>query len=203
VFASVPSYDPSGPPPSPLRNGVGTVTFSLGLIVVFGLVVYAAWSVVDGLTAATSAIGSAVMPATHGAAKNVATAPPVAARLGPATPSGTTMAFDQLWTAGDGNTIVAGTPTVSTSAHAGESVIRVPVTLTNNGAQDWNPMSTTFVGTLNHAPVPESTEGDWSYSTPIVPRTSVTLTKVFVTGPGQFTLTMSTPHGVALFSGHV
>ncbi|MGH3792082.1 MAG: hypothetical protein ACRDQ9_15055, partial [Pseudonocardiaceae bacterium] len=148
MFASVPSYGPSGPPPSPLRNGVGTVTFSLGLIVVFGLVVYAAWSVVDGLTA----VGGTIMPATHGAAKNVATAPPVAARLGPATPRGTTMAFDQLWTASDGNTIVAGTPTMSTSTHAGESVIRIPVTLTNNGAQDWNPMSTTFVGTLNHAP---------------------------------------------------
>jgi hypothetical protein len=113
------------------------------------------------------------------------------------------MAFDQLWTAGDGNTIVAGTPTVTTSERTGEPVIRIPVTLTNNGEREWNPVSTTFIGRLNHAPVPESTEGDWMYSTPIVPHTSVTLTKVFVTGPGEFTVTISTPHGVALFTGQI
>jgi hypothetical protein len=92
---------------------------------------------------------------------------------------------------------------MGTSAETGESVIVVPVTLTNNGERDWNPVSTSFVGKLNHATVPESAEGDWMYRTPIVAHTSVTLTKVFVAGPGQFSLTASTPNGVALFSGQV
>jgi hypothetical protein len=199
VFVPAPSYGSFRPRSNPLRSGLGIVTFSLGLVVVFGLVGYAGCSAIAGLAAA----GGAIQPTAHGAAKDVATAPPVATRPATATPSGTTMAFDQLWTAGNGNTIVAGAPTVSTSAQAGQSVIRIPVTLTNNAERNWDPAFTTFVATLNHAPVPESTEGDWMYSTPIVPHTSVTLTKVFVTGPGQFTLTMSTPHGVALFSGRV
>jgi hypothetical protein len=216
VFVAAPLYGSVGSPPSPVRKGMGLVTFVLGLMTAFGLVVYVAWFAVAGLVAVGSAVqhvGGAITgsgehgvsaPSTpaRGAGKAVATVPPVPTR--PAgTPSGTTMAFDQLWTSSDGNTIVAGAPTVSTSTQTGESVIRVPVTLTNNGERDWNPVSTTFVGRLNHATVPESTEGDWMYSTPIVPRTSVTLTKVFVTGPGQFTLTMSTPHGEALFSGQV
>jgi hypothetical protein len=205
---SVPAAPPYGsfrPLPNPLRNGMGMVTFALGLMVVFGLVGYAAWSAVTAL----STVGGAVADSSehgsseHGPTTHIATAPPVAVLPVAATPSGTTMAFDQLWTSSDGNTIVAGAPTVGTSAHTGESVIRIAVTLTNNGQRDWNPVSTTFVGRLNRAPVPESTEGDWTYSTPIVPRTSVTLTKVFVAGPGQFTLTMSTPHGVALFTGRV
>ena len=35
------------------------------------------------------------------------------------------------------------------------------------------------------------------------PGASVTLTKVFLAGPGDFTLTISTPHGVAFFGGQV
>jgi hypothetical protein len=222
-------YGSFAPPPRPLRNGVGIVTFALGLMVVFGLVVYAAWLAIAALSAVASAaqhVGGAVAGSTgpnstgpsstgpnsrgHGASTHNATAPPVAALPVAATPSGTIMAFDQLWTSHDGNTIVAGAPTVGTSAQTGESVVRVAVTLTNNGEQDWNPVSTTFVGKLGHAPTPESTEGDWMYSTPIVPHTSVTLTKVFaagtkvfVAGSDQFSLTMRTPHGVALFTGRV
>ena len=82
-------------------------------------------------------------------------------------------------------------------------MIVVPVTLTNNCERDGNPVSTSFVGKLNHATVPESAEGDWMYRSPIVAHTSVTLTKVFAAGPGQFSFTASTPNGVALFSGHV
>jgi hypothetical protein len=82
-------------------------------------------------------------------------------------------------------------------------MIQVPVTLTNNGERDWVPESTGFVGTLDNAPIPESTEGDWMYRAPIVPHTSVTLTKVFMSKPGQFGLKVSTPDGVALFAGQV
>ncbi|MGH3770852.1 MAG: hypothetical protein ACRDRW_05560, partial [Pseudonocardiaceae bacterium] len=132
------------------------------------------------------------------AAEHIATAVPVAP-----TPSGSQLAFDQLWTCGDGNTIVAGAPTMGTSAHTGEPVIQVPVTLTNNTERAWSPVSSTFAGTLNRAPVAESAEGDWMYSAPIVPHTSVTLTRVFVGGAGRFALTVRTPHGVALFSGRI
>jgi hypothetical protein len=187
VYIPAPSYGSVKP-----RNGVGIVTFSLGLIVMAGLVGYAAWLAVTGL--ATD--GSAAQPAMPGAVQ--ATARPAAA-----TPGGTTMAFDQLWTASDGNSIVVGPPTVGTATHTGEPVIQILVTLTNNSEQDWNLESTTFAGKLNRTPVPESTEGDWMYSAPIVPHTSVTLTKVFITGPGQFTVAISTPHDVALFSGRV
>lgn len=180
----------------------GVVSFMLGLLVAFGLVVYATWL---GVAALTAVEGATQHVGVTDASAHLASVPAVAAPPQPlaATPSGTTMAFDQLWTASDGNTIVAGTPTMGTSAETGESVIVVPVTLTNNGERDWNPVSTSFVGKLNHATVPESAEGDWMYRSPIVAHTSVTLTKVFVAGPGQFSLTASTLNGVALFSGHV
>ncbi len=223
-----PPYGSFTPRPGPLRNGVGVVSFALGLMVVFGLVAYAAWLTIAALgaigTAAQHVAASPIGPAsvehgavgqgataqgattqgatTQGATTQGATIPPAALPV-TATPSGTTMPFDQLWIATDGNTIVAGAPTVGASAETGEPVILVPVTLTNNGERDWNPVSTSFVGKLNRATVPESAEGDWMYRSPIVAHTSVTLTKVFVGGPGQFSLTASTPNGVALFSGRV
>ncbi len=196
------------PPPSPLRpiNGLGVVSFALGLMVTFGLVAYAAWVAVAAVTAVSATQpGEGVVGETsqHGATSDIATAPVAAAPPVAPTPSGSTMGFDQLWTSSDGNTIVAGAPTVSTSAREGQPVIRVAVTLTNNGERAWNPTSTTFTGALNGAPVPEATEGDWMYSVPIVGQTSVTLTKVFVGGRGTFDLTVRTPHGVALFTGRV
>jgi hypothetical protein len=184
--------------PTPRFSGV---SFTLGLLLAFGLVVYATWLGVAALTAvkgATQRVGST------GATTRLTTALPETAPPAVApTPSGATMAFDQLWTASDGNTIVAGAPTVGTSMETGEPVILVPVTLTNNSERDWNPVSTSFVGKLNRATVPESAEGDWMYRSPIVAHTSVTLTKVFVGGPGQFSLTANTPNGVALFSGRI
>lgn len=195
------------PRPSPLRpvNGLGVVSFALGLLVTFGLIVYAVWMAIAAVTVVSATQQNATQhdAGQHGASADIATAPPVAARPVTPTPSGSTMTFDQLWTSSDGNTIVAGAPTVGMSAHEGRSVIRVAVTLTNNGEQPWNPATTTFIGTVNGGPAPEATEGDWMYSVPIVGHTSVTLTKVFVGGPGQFNLTVSTPNGVALFSGQV
>ncbi|MBV9029768.1 MAG: hypothetical protein JO364_05510 [Pseudonocardiales bacterium] len=199
---------------SPLRpmGHLGLVSFALGLMVTFGLVVYATWLAFGVVSAVGSAAqhgwflhGSRQNDRRHGAvaAERTATAPPVAAVPVAPTSSGSTLAFDQLWTCGDGDTIVAGAPTVGTSAHTGESVIQVPVTLTNNTERDWSPVSTTFAGTLDRAPVVESAEGDWMYAAPIVPHTSVTLTKVFVGGAGRFALTVSTPHGVASFTGRV
>jgi hypothetical protein len=41
------------------------------------------------------------------------------------------------------------------------------------------------------------------YRTPIVPHTSVTLTKVFLSKPGQFALKVHTPDGDASFAGLV
>jgi hypothetical protein len=41
------------------------------------------------------------------------------------------------------------------------------------------------------------------YRTPILPHTSVTLNKIFVGPPGQFTLKISTPDGVASFTGAI
>lgn len=218
MSVSAPPYGSFAPRPGPLRNGVGLVSFALGLMVAFGLVAYAAWLALAAVgvvgTAAPQVAGSAVGQASveHGSSRQAApgqdatgqraTTPP-ATLPAAATPSGTTMGFDQLWTATDGNTIVAGTPTVGTSTETGEPVILVPVTLTNNGERDWNPVSTSFVGKLDRATVPESAEGDWMYRAPIAAHTSVTLTKVFVGGPGQFSLTASTPNGVAWFSGHV
>ncbi|MFN2478190.1 MAG: hypothetical protein ABR615_03325 [Pseudonocardiaceae bacterium] len=177
------------------------VSFALGLLVAFGLVVYATWL---GIAALAAVKGATQRVGVTGTTTHLASAPPVTAPPAvAATPSGTTMAFDQLWTASDGNTIVAGAPTVGTSMETGEPVILVPVTLTNNGERNWNPVSTSFVGKLNHATVPESAEGDWMYRSPIVAHTSVTLTKVFVGGSGQFSLTANTPNGVAVFSGRV
>jgi hypothetical protein len=93
--------------------------------------------------------------------------------------------------------------TSNSSVHPGASVIQVAVTLTNNGDKEWSPVFTTFDGTLNRAPVQESSEGDWRYSMPIAPNTSVTLSKVFLGGGGQFSLAVSTSDGVALFTGRV
>jgi hypothetical protein len=204
---------------SPLRGGVGLLSFVLGLVAAFGTVVYAAWLAVaavaaaSGMGATAEDVSGTVVGALHpqgaihatGAAQHSApaqTRPPTAALPAP-TPTGSTLAFDQLWVSRNGNTIVAGVPTVGISALTGESMIQVPVTLTNNGERDWIPDSTGFVGTLNRAPIPESTEGDWMYRSPIVPHTSVTLTKVFVSKPGQFGLTVNTPDGAASFGGQV
>ena len=204
---------------SPLRPGssvtasgvTGLVGFVLGLVAAVGMVVYAAWLAVAAVTsmgAAAQDVSGTVVGALHstGAVQHSAaqqTRPSAATLLTPPTPAGATLAFDQLWVARDGNTIVVGVPAAGISALTGESMIQVPVTLTNNGERDWVPESTTFVGTLNNAPVPESTEGDWMYRSPIVPHTSVTLTKVFLSKPGQFGLKVSTPDGVALFAGQV
>lgn len=201
---------------SPLRGGVGGLSFALGLVAAFGLVVYVAWLAVaavatmSGLGAAAtehvnSSLAGAVHPIQRGAAGPAATPPAAAAAMlpGPPTPTGATLPFDQMWISRDGNTIVAGAPTVGISALTGESMIQVPVTLTNNGERDWNPDSTGFVATLNQAPVAESTDGDWMYRAPIVPRTSVTLTKVFLGKPGQFNLKVTTPAGLASFAGPV
>ena len=213
---------------SPLRPGsgipgsgmttsgvTGLVGFVLGLVAAVGMVVYAAWLAIAAVTAVSGTgtvaapdVSGTVVGALHstGAVQHSAAqqARPSAATLPtPPTPAGATLAFDQLWVSRDGNSIVVGAPTAGISALTGESMIQVPVTLTNNGERDWVPESTTFVGTLNNAPVPESTEGDWMYRSPIVPHTSVTLTKVFLSTPGQFGLKVSTPDGVALFAGQV
>jgi hypothetical protein len=216
VSVPAPPYGLFAPSPRPSRHGMGTVSFALGLLVAFGLLFYVMWlgfaavAAVEGVAQhAGSSIASAERATTGGAsAPHVATehgaATVPAARLSaPPTPSGSVLDFDQLWTSTDGNTIVVGAPTAGVSSDTGESVIRVPVTLTNNGERDWRPESTAFVGTLNRAPVAESAEGDWMYHSPIVPHTSVTLNRVFLGGPGQFALTVSTPHGAALFAGRV
>jgi hypothetical protein len=188
---------------------MGIVTFVLGLLVAFGLVVSVAWlavAAVAGMGAGTvtdQVSGSAVESLQLEQTRPSALAPPEPAPLAPPTPSGATLGFDELWVSGNGDTIVVGIPTVGFSALSGESMIQVPVTLTNNGERDWSPESTGFAGTLNHAPVAESAEGDWMYRAPIVPHTSVTLNKIFVGHPGQFTLRISTPDGVASFTGRI
>lgn len=159
-----------------------------------GLVLCIAWA---------AAVGSAAQQVSNDLDRSGAA--PAAPQL-PAAPSdAATVPFGQVWTSSNGNTIVAGAPVVATSEsplESGESVVRVPVTLTNNGQEEWSPVFTSFGGTLNGAPVQESMgEGDWMYSTPLAPGASVTLTKVFLAGPGDFTLTVSTPHGVAFFRG--
>ena len=193
---SVPAspYGSFTPLPSPSRPGYnpGIARVVLGLLATIGLMMWAAWLAMAGVAV--------------GGGQHIATAPPVHALPAVPTPAGTTVSFDQVWTFSDGNTIVAGEPKVGISdsaLHPGASVIRVAVTLTNNGEQKWSPVFTTFSGTLNHAPLQESNEGDWNYSTPIVPHTSVTLSKVFLGGSGQFTLAVRTPQGVALFTGQV
>ncbi|MDQ3826633.1 MAG: hypothetical protein M3325_13200 [Actinomycetota bacterium] len=198
--------------PSPLRGGTGGLTFALGLVAAVGVVVYAAWLAIAAVTAMGTAaqhVSGTVVGALHrdGSAHHStgarpATAPPATVLPAP-TPAGSTLAFDQLWISRNGDTIVAGAPTVGISAVTGESMIQVPVTLTNNGERDWNPASTGFVGTLDQAPVAESTDGDWMYRAPIAPHTSVTLTKVFLGKPGQFNLKVNTADGVASFAGAV
>jgi hypothetical protein len=200
--------------PSPLRGGAGGLTFALGLVAAVGVVMYAAWLAIAavaagmGATAAEHLRGPVVAGIHHGGALHQDTGarpgtPPATVLTAPPTPTGSTLAFDQLWVSGDGNTVVAGAPTVGISAVTGESMIQVPVTLTNNGERDWNPTPTDFAGTLNQAPVAESTEGDWMYQSPIAPHTSVTLNKVFLGKPGRFNLKISTPDGVASFAGAV
>ncbi len=191
-----PPYSPFAPPPSPSRprSSSGTARVALGLLGMIGLVTCAAWLTITGVPA------SGATQHFRGTAPGVRALPPAP------TPTGSTVVFDQVWTASNGDTIVAGQPTVGisdSSLHPGASVIHVAVTLTNNGEKEWSPVFITFNGTLNHAPVRESREGDWRYSTPILPHTSVTLSKVFLGGSGEFTLAVSTPHGVALFTGQV
>ncbi len=205
MSVTVQPYGSFTPRPTSLRGGMGVVNFALGLLVVFGLVLYAAWLVIAAVSAFTGAdqpsAAQEVGGSVAGSAQRSATLP---VRMPePATPSGSTLAFDQLWISGNGNTIVAGAPVVGISALTGESLIQIPVTLTNNGDQNWTPESTAFLGTLNRAPVAESAEGDWMYRSPIVPHTSVTLNKVFVGTAGEFTLTIDTPHGIASFAGRV
>lgn len=203
MSASAPSHGSLAPRLAPVRplGHFGMVSFALGLMVMFGVMVYVAWSAF-GIVSALGDGARRVAAAPPVAAPPVAAAPVGAAPVRP-TPSGSVLAFDQLWTCGDGNTIVAETPTVGTSTHTGESVIKVPVTLTNNTERDWNPESTTFAGTLNRTPVEESAEGDWMYRASIAAHTSVTLTKVFVGGRGRFALSVSTARGVALFTGRI
>lgn len=193
-------------PPRPLPGGMGIVTFVLGLVAAFGFVVYVVWLAVAAVTATDTAPahvnGSAVASIQHDDTGQIAPVAPAPVPLAP-TPSDATLAFDELWISGNGDTIVVGRPIVGNSALTGESMIQVPVTLTNNGERDWNPESTGFVGSLNRAPVAESAEGDWMYRVPIVPNTSVTLNKIFVGHPGQFTLKISTPDGVASFTGQI
>ncbi|MGH3933618.1 MAG: hypothetical protein ACRDS1_01315 [Pseudonocardiaceae bacterium] len=187
-----PPYGFFAPPSRPL-HGPSAVRVGLGLLATIGLMMWAAWLAMAGV-----AIGGA-------GAQQVATTPAPELAAAP-TPPGSTVAFDQVWTSSAGNTVIAGRPIVDTSGsprQLGAPVIRVAVTLTNNGATDWSPAFTTFSATLNRAPVQESSEGDWKYSTPIVPYTSVTLSKVFLAGSGQFTLAVHTPDGVALFTGRV
>ncbi|HKR49185.1 MAG TPA: hypothetical protein VJT72_06315 [Pseudonocardiaceae bacterium] len=183
----------AAPLPRPM-NGADIARVALGLLATIGLMMWAVWLAIAGV-----AVGG-------GTVQQIAAAPEVHALPAAPTPTGSTVAFDQVWTSTDGNTIVAGEPTVDISdstLHPGASVIRVAVTLTNNGETAWSPVFTTFRGALNHAPLEESNEGDWNYSTPIVPHTSVTLSKVFLGSSGQFTLTVDTPQGKALFTGHV
>lgn len=173
---------------------VGPARVAFGMLVMIGLLMYAAWLAIAGVTAGGGTI------------QHIAAAPPARALPAAPTPKGSTVDFDQVWTSSNGNTIIAGEPTVGLSdsaLHPGSSVIRVAVTLTNNGEKEWSPVFTTFGGTINRATLEESDEGDWKYSTPIVGRTSVTLSKVFLGGPGQFTLAVKTPQGVALFTGQV
>jgi hypothetical protein len=188
VSVPAPPYGFFAPPSRPL-NSPNLVRVGLGLLVTIGLMMWAAWLAMAGV-----AIGGT-------GAQQIATSPVTA----PApTPTGSTLAFDQVWTSSSGNTVIAGQPIVDTSDSSlqlGAPVLRVAVTLTNNGETDWSPVFTTFSGTLDRVPVQESSEGDWKYSTPIVPSTSVTLSKVFLAGSGQFTLAVSTPDGVALFTG--
>jgi hypothetical protein len=185
------------PPFGPAARPFGAVSFALGFAVALALVVYAGWLAIAGATALGHAAGAA-------AQQLRAAAPhPAAARPAPATSLGTTLAFDQLWTAPDGNTIVAWAPLAGTSGYSGQPVIQVAVTLANNGEREWNPAAFTFRATLNQAPAPETTEGNWMYTTPIAAHTSVTLTKVFAAAPGQFTLAVHTPQGVAVFTGWV
>ncbi len=175
-------------------NGSGIARAVLSMLTTIGLMMCAAWMIFAGV-----AIGGGTM-------QQVGSTPPVRALPAEPTPPGSTVAFEQVWTSSDGNTIVAGAPKLSrsdSSLHPGASVIRIAVTLTNNGDKEWSPVFTTFSGTLNRAPVQESSEGDWRYSTPIAPKTSVTLSKVFLGGGGQFSLAVSTSDGVALFTGRV
>ncbi len=170
----------------------GFVHVALGLLATIGLMMWAAWVAIAGV-----AIGGG---------QHIPAAPAVRELPAAPTPAGSTLAFDQVWTSSNGNTIVAGEPKVDASGsalHPGATVIRVAVTLTNNSDKEWSPVFTTFGAGLNRSPLQESSEGDWKYSTPIVPDTSVTLSKVFLGGGGQFTLAVNTPQGVALFTGQV
>ncbi|MGH3889179.1 MAG: hypothetical protein ACRDSZ_21920 [Pseudonocardiaceae bacterium] len=190
-FAPLPS--PARPMYSVRPAPAGIVGVALGLLATIGLMMWAAWLAMAGVAIGGNQHIAAAVPEVH--------ALPAAP-----TPKGATVAFDQVWTSNNGNTIVAGQPKVDTSdsaLHPGASVIRVAVTLSNNGDKEWSPVFTTFGATLNRAPIPESSEGDWKYSTPIVARTSVTLSKVFLGGGGQFTLAVNTPQGVAVFTGQV
>lgn len=189
---SVPA-SPYGSFASPSRPlpGPSVVRVGLGLLATIGLMMWAAWLAMAGV-----AIGGA-------GAQHIAPIPVPELPAAP-TPPGSTVAFDQVWTSNAGNMIIAGQPIVDTSdstLHPGAPVIRVAVTLINNGKTDWSPA--TFSATLNRVPVQESREGDWKYSAPIVPSTSVTLSKAFLAGSGQFTLAVRTPEGVALFTGRV
>ncbi|MGH3902293.1 MAG: hypothetical protein ACRDTA_29390 [Pseudonocardiaceae bacterium] len=194
-----PPYGFFAPPRSPSRPMYGHrrrlrsfTHVALGLLATIGLMMWAAWLAMAGV-----AIGGSPHLAAAPAVRELPAAP---------TPAGSTVTFDQVWTAGNGNTIVAGQPSmdISDSAlHPGAPVIRVAVTLTNNGNKDWIPVFTTFGATLDRAPLQESTEGDWKYSAPIVPHTSVTLSKVFLGGGGQLILAVNTPQGLALFTGQV
>ncbi|HEY6422250.1 MAG TPA: hypothetical protein VIY28_03185 [Pseudonocardiaceae bacterium] len=183
----VPRYGPFAPRPShspPPMNVPSSTGFMLGLLAAFVLVICASWLA--------------------GGTQQIATAPAVLAPPPPPTPAGSAVAFDSTWTFTNGNSIVAGEPTVGRSDstfHRDAPVIRVAVTLTNVSDQEWSPVFTTYGGTRNGTPLQESGEGDWLYSTPIVPHSSVTLSRAFLGSPGQFTLTVHSPHGVATFSG--
>ncbi|MGH3823461.1 MAG: hypothetical protein ACRDRA_11630, partial [Pseudonocardiaceae bacterium] len=81
-------------PSSPLRGGVGMVTFVLGLVAAFSVVVYAVWLVVTAVatvgTAADHVSGSVVDSVQRDDTGQTALAPPGAAPLAPPTPSDAT-----------------------------------------------------------------------------------------------------------------
>lgn len=191
----MPRYGSFTPPPRPSHstrpiNAPSNAGLVLGLLAALVLLLCASWLASHPVAAAVST-------------QQIATSPGLPP---PPSTEGSTVPFDGVWTFSTGNSIVASEPTVGPSdstSHPHAPVIRIAVTLTNNSDQEWSPVFTTFDGTLNGTSLLESSESDWSYSNPIVPHSSVTLSKAFLGSPGQFALTVHAPDGVATFTGQV
>lgn len=177
-------------PPSRRRRWPWLVAGAVVLLVVF--------------SSCVAALSGGTDPATPGVTPAAPTAPgaPAAAPLG-----GDQVPIGQPWTSDNGNVVVVGQPRVQPAREfsTADRVVVVPITLQNNGDEEWSVVFTSFAATLGGRPLQEDYLSDAAaYSTPLAPGADVTLDKTYELGAettGELEVTVTTLHGTGFWTG--